>query len=347
MRQVVPAGWVQTTPAIDPVHQIKSGIGVLGRQYGTHLVSSRPISRAGGPYDVLEGGTVTLAGTAESPLGRSIVAYEWDLDYDFVSFDVDATGPAPTFSTAGIDGPAARTVALRVRDSAGETSDASAAQVNVADAPPMVTAAEFLYAQSPHRIVVAFSEDVGGPGLHPSAFSVVHRESGVPAPQAGFGYDAASRRVTLQWTEPLPDGNYQLTVGGWGVRDEHGQPLAADYTFGLFVLAGDANGDRIVDFKDLVVLAQNYNAAGKTLHEGDFDYDGIVGFSDLVILAQRYNTSLPLVPSPAPANVTTAAEPQRVASAVKQGSSQSLFNATLTVRAPAAPKRTVQPPKRR
>jgi hypothetical protein len=56
----------------------------------------------------------------------------------------------------------------------------------------------------------------------------------------------------------------------------------------------------------MVVLAQNYNAAGKTFGQGDFNYDGKVDFNDLVILAQRYNTSLPsattqsLTPPPAP-----------------------------------------------
>jgi hypothetical protein len=56
--------------------------------------------------------------------------------------------------------------------------------------------------------------------------------------------------------------------------------------------AGDADGDGVVNFNDLVHLAQNYNVAtGKTWVDGDFNGDGAVDFNDLVMMAQRYNTS--------------------------------------------------------
>jgi hypothetical protein len=58
----------------------------------------------------------------------------------------------------------------------------------------------------------------------------------------------------------------------------------------LSTLKGDANIDRVVDFGDLVPLAQNYNTlTGATWVRGDFDYDGDVDFADLVPLAQNYN----------------------------------------------------------
>lgn len=56
------------------------------------------------------------------------------------------------------------------------------------------------------------------------------------------------------------------------------------------VAPGDTNADKIVNFTDLVKLAQNYNTqstAGRTV--GDFNRDGVVNFSDLVTLAQNYN----------------------------------------------------------
>ena len=58
-------------------------------------------------------------------------------------------------------------------------------------------------------------------------------------------------------------------------------------------LLGDANRDGIVDFGDLVALAQNYNSEeeGLTSATGDFNADGVVDFNDLVVLAQHYNTS--------------------------------------------------------
>src|SRR5438132_7649487 len=65
-----------------------------------------------------------------------------------------------------------------------------------------------------------------------------------------------------------------------------------------YTLAGDATLDGVVDFNDLVKLAQNYNTTVSAASEswwnrGDFNYDGISDFNDLVKLAQNYNTSLP------------------------------------------------------
>jgi len=59
----------------------------------------------------------------------------------------------------------------------------------------------------------------------------------------------------------------------------------------------DATLDGIVDFNDLVHLAQNYNTTVSTVtdswwYNGDFTYDGIVDFNDLVKLAQNYNTKV-------------------------------------------------------
>jgi hypothetical protein len=56
---------------------------------------------------------------------------------------------------------------------------------------------------------------------------------------------------------------------------------------------GDANLDGVVDFNDLVKLAQSYNTSGKTWFSGDFTYDGAVDFNDLVLLAQNYNQAVP------------------------------------------------------
>jgi hypothetical protein len=103
----------------------------------------------------------------------------------------------------------------------------------------------------------------------------------------------------------LPDGNYHATLAAASVSDGAGLPLGAASTLDFFVLGGDANHDRHVDFNDLVRLAQNYNTVGKSFTEGDFSYDGNVDFNDLVILAQHYNTSLP-APGASAAPVTAA-----------------------------------------
>jgi hypothetical protein len=61
----------------------------------------------------------------------------------------------------------------------------------------------------------------------------------------------------------------------------------------LAQLPGDANLDGRVDFADLVVLAQHYNARTDLWSEGDFTGDGNVDFADLVQLAQNYGSPAP------------------------------------------------------
>lgn len=52
---------------------------------------------------------------------------------------------------------------------------------------------------------------------------------------------------------------------------------------------GDTNFDGVVDFDDLLTLAQNYGApSGRWWADGDFDFDGNVDFDDLLTLAQQY-----------------------------------------------------------
>jgi hypothetical protein len=61
----------------------------------------------------------------------------------------------------------------------------------------------------------------------------------------------------------------------------------------LGTLDGDATLDGVVDFNDLVKLAQHYNVANgaQSWAAGDFTHDGSVDFNDLVKLAQNYNVS--------------------------------------------------------
>ncbi|HEV8291655.1 MAG TPA: hypothetical protein VGP94_07010, partial [Tepidisphaeraceae bacterium] len=85
-----------------------------------------PIPRAGGPYQIREGGLMRLSGSATDSDG-AIDHYEWDFNYDGINFDVDATanksdfydplGQRPIFNATGIDGPSTRTIAMRVFDS--------------------------------------------------------------------------------------------------------------------------------------------------------------------------------------------------------------------------------------
>jgi hypothetical protein len=170
-----------------------------------------------------------------------------------------------------------------------------------------VTVATFDYAAGGGpALAVGFSEDVAD---YVAAGDLVLQNlttgATVPAAATRVTWDARTR--TARWTFPgypagLPDGNYHAEIAAGVVQDPAGNPLASSFATDFFVLAGDANHDRTVDFADLVVLAQNYNTTDKPFDQGDFNYDQNVDFNDLVILAQRYNTALPNMPAGAAAN---------------------------------------------
>ncbi|MFO0890068.1 MAG: hypothetical protein U0790_13125 [Isosphaeraceae bacterium] len=86
---------------------------------GPVFVAFGHIPTAGGPYWAEEGGSVTLDGSnallaGEDPAGSK---FEWDLDYDGVTFDTDETGIQATLSF--LDDVPARTIALRVTNTSG------------------------------------------------------------------------------------------------------------------------------------------------------------------------------------------------------------------------------------
>ena len=75
-------------------------------------------------------------------------------------------------------------------------------------------------------------------------------------------------------------------------------------------LAADANADGVVDFNDLLVLAQHYGTAtGATYRTGDFNHDGNVNFDDLLILSQSYGQRV----LDSPASVGDVPEPSTAA----------------------------------
>jgi hypothetical protein len=56
-------------------------------------------------------------------------------------------------------------------------------------------------------------------------------------------------------------------------------------------LKGDANLNFVVNFDDLLLLAQNYGGTSKIWTHGDSDYNGTVNFDDLLALAQNYGST--------------------------------------------------------
>jgi autotransporter-associated beta strand protein len=97
------------------------------------------------------------------------------------------------------------------------------------------------------------------------------------------GYDQTPKFSAGQFRSTLLEANRLL---GW--RDT-GTSVDIAYT-----LPGDSNLSFSVTFDDLLILAQNYGAAGKVWAQGDSNYDGLVNFDDLLALAQNYGGSVAL-----------------------------------------------------
>lgn len=109
-----------------------------------------PIANAGGPYSVPEGGSVQLdaSATMHPTQDPATLVYEWDLDGDgfFGETGVDAahgdeTGIQPTFSAAGLDGPSAVNVKLRVTDADNNSQTVSVA-IDVTNVAPTSNAGD-------------------------------------------------------------------------------------------------------------------------------------------------------------------------------------------------------------
>jgi ELWxxDGT repeat protein len=215
-------------------------------------------------------------------------------------------------------------------------------------APPAATSGGTAAARPTAEVRVTFTEDVSA-ALSPAALELTNVTTGqaVDALAVRVEFDPAT--LTAVFTFPglpgglLPDGNYTARVAAGSVADASGNPLASEFGFAFHVLAADANGDRAVDFNDMVVLAQNYNQTGKTFADGDFNYDGSVDFNDLVLLAQRYNTTL-AAPAPPPAPLPAAVSPLNV---VDEEEAAGVFSRTRIRPAPAPAPARVAPPRRR
>lgn len=77
-----------------------------------------PTVDAGGPYTVVEGGSVVVTATGSDPEGGPL-AYAWDLDNDGT---FETPGQSATFSAAALAAPGTHTIGVRVTDDGGLTA---------------------------------------------------------------------------------------------------------------------------------------------------------------------------------------------------------------------------------
>jgi hypothetical protein len=98
---------------------------------GLHF-NTPPTANAGGPYSGVPFDPVTFAGSATDPDGAlATLTYVWDFDYDG-TFTADATGADLRNPTHAYASTGTYTVALRVTDTAGDSSPIATATVTIA-----------------------------------------------------------------------------------------------------------------------------------------------------------------------------------------------------------------------
>ncbi|HVL53698.1 MAG TPA: ExeM/NucH family extracellular endonuclease, partial [Vitreimonas sp.] len=78
-------------------------------------LNAAPTVDAGGPYAVVEGGTVTVTAAGSDPDGDPLT-YAWDLDNDGT---FETSGQSATFSAVGLEAPLTLTIAVQVTDDGG------------------------------------------------------------------------------------------------------------------------------------------------------------------------------------------------------------------------------------
>ena len=113
-------------------------------------LNASPTVDAGGPYDVDEGGSITVSATGGDTDGGDLT-YAWDLDNDG---NYETLGQSVTFSAATLDGPSTHTIKVRVTDDTGLTAF-DEATVNVHNVPPTVNTPVVSYGSSDGNPVTA------------------------------------------------------------------------------------------------------------------------------------------------------------------------------------------------
>ncbi len=130
----ITAAKVTDQDTIDPPDAMASDYVWSFTTTATPPLNESPSVSAGGPYSVDEGSSVTVTASGTDPESGSL-QYAWDLDNDGT---FETAGQTATFSATAIDGPATRTIAVRVTDDGGLTAT-DTATVTIANVAPVAT----------------------------------------------------------------------------------------------------------------------------------------------------------------------------------------------------------------
>jgi VCBS repeat-containing protein len=283
-----------------------------------------------GSYLAVEGGSITLDGGGSYDPDGAILSYEWDLNYDGITFDSDASGQTTSFSTLGLDGPTTRDIALRVVDDEG-ASHVSATTITILNAPPQAGDDQgALWTVSEDGLLAFSSADLLANDVDPypsDTLTVIALDSptgGVLTSLGGnaFQFDPAgqfeslaagqSADVTFSYTIIDDDGAQDSGAVTISVRGVNDGPIAQDDTVVAVwqqathwnLLTNDSDRDDGIDLTSLVIQTPPLHGTLTVNADGSVDYlhDGSTATSDT--FTYLISDASGAVSAPATVNVT-------------------------------------------
>ena len=198
---------------------------------------------------------VTLDRPGADDHGESNLTYAWTTTASPAGVNAPAfaanNSNAAKSSVVTFFAPGVYQFTVTITDAAGQ-SVTSAVSVTVADSAfPTVTNIGYDFRQT---LTFTFNTDVGA-SLVPADLQVTPQATGTPLTPDAVAWDATASTATFSFNAPLPNGNYRATLAATGVATPGARDISADATYDFFVLPGDANRDRIVNFADLLIVS--------------------------------------------------------------------------------------------
>jgi predicted extracellular nuclease len=174
-------------------------------------LNAAPSVEAGGPYSIVEGSSVLVSAVGSDP-DDDPLTYAWDLDNDGT---YETAGQSATFSAAGLEAPATRTIGVQVTDPSGLTATDTAV-VNVVwnfsgffppiDNPPelnvvkagRVVAVQFSLGGDQGLVVLAAGSPVSVP-VNCTSREPIGAEEPTVTPGGGITYMASTDTYLYEW----------------------------------------------------------------------------------------------------------------------------------------------------
>jgi hypothetical protein len=128
------------------------------------------------------------------------------------------------------------------------------------------------------RISIVFNEGVT---VDPAALTVTGLNGLIATT---FEYDAATRTATWTPLDPIENGRFTMRLSKSGVADISGNLLAADWTRSYGLLAGDYDGNGVVNARDIRAIRRRFTRPGVPRDRfADIDGNGFIDQADLNI----------------------------------------------------------------